>query len=514
MEGVEVELKLAVEPRRLSTLRRAIASAAIAQRELEVDNVYFDTDDRLLHRHRMALRLRSVDGRWLQTLKVAPEIAGALTQRGEWETRAPVENGVPRIDLARLSTSPLPALLELQGAGAALRPVFRTRFRRSLWKVEAPLASIEVAVDVGGIEVRRGKRTLTEPICELELELKRGDPLALYDYALHWTGSPGGGPMLRPAVLSKAERGYRLTSRSRTKPVKAGARGFVAVLRPEMTNAEAMRAVIAHGTAVVLGNAGVLDAGDDPEFVHQARVALRRMRSAVRLLDDGHDFPAELAADLRWLARTLGAARDWDVMTRQTLRTLIAGMRGPVKTMLAHAEQRRVKAHEHAQRAVGSGRYVRMMLGLERWSRTPPPSSARLSDSAGSRLRRASRRLLKASRSFAGLDAAHRHRVRILAKQLRYALDLYAIVLPQPATASYVDALAELQDALGALNDAAVAMTLLPKLTESSALIAAAVRRSQRSDAETVADVERRLSALRRLEAPWRRKIRKAAASA
>jgi CHAD domain-containing protein len=104
--------------------------------------------------------------------------------------------------------------------------------------------------------------------------------------------------------------------------------------------------------------------------------------------------------------------------------------------------------------------------------------------------------------------------VRILAKRLRYALDLYAVVLPQRATASYVEALAELQDALGALNDAAVAMTLLPKLTESSALVAAAVRRSQRSDAETVADVEKRLSALRRLEAPWRRKIRKAAASA
>jgi inorganic triphosphatase YgiF len=513
MEGVEVELKLAVEPRRISALKRAIASAAIAQREMEVDNVYFDTDDRLLHRHRMALRLRSVDGRWLQTLKIAPEIARALTQRGEWETPAPVENGVPGIDLARLSTSPLPALLEQHGAGSALRPVFRTRFRRSLWKVEAPQASIEVALDVGGIDARRATKTLTQPICELELELKRGDPLTLYDYALHWSGGVGG-PMFRPAVLSKAERGYRLTSRSRAKPVKAGARGFVAVLRPEMTNAETLRAVIAHGVAVVLGNAGALDAGDDPEFVHQARVALRRMRSAVRLLDDGRDFPSELAADLRWLARALGAARDWDVMTRQTLPALIAGMRGPVKTTLAHAEQRRVTAHEHAQRAVRSGRYVRMVLGLERWSLTQPPSTGRLSDSAGPRLRRASRRLLKASRSFAGLDAAHRHRVRILAKRLRYALDLYAVVLPQRATASYVEALAELQDALGALNDAAVAMTLLPKLTESSALVAAAVRRSQRSDAETVAYVEKRLSALRRLEAPWRRKIRKAAASA
>ena len=55
-----------------------------------------------------------------------------------------------------------------------------------------------------------------------------------------------------------------------------------------MSSGAALRAILSHGLSVLLANTEALHEGRDPEFVHQARVALRRMRSALRLLDRKH----------------------------------------------------------------------------------------------------------------------------------------------------------------------------------------------------------------------------------
>jgi CHAD domain-containing protein len=93
--------------------------------------------------------------------------------------------------------------------------------------------------------------------------------------------------------------------------------------------------------------------------------------------------------------------------------------------------------------------------------------------------------------------------VRILAKRLRYALDLYSVVLPRHETSRYIEALAGLQDVLGELNDAAVALAALRTLTQSKALARAVARRRRALDAKAVPAVEASLAALRKLAAPW-----------
>ena len=503
----ETELKLRLAPSDVGRFRRSPALANSVCTEVDIDNVYFDTRDRLLQRHRMALRVRQIGRRWLQTLK-SDGIGGALSRRGEWETPARVVRGHGHFDLARLAQSPLPELLAKHKRRAALQPLFRTQVRRAQWNVERGDATIEVALDVGDISVEDGTESLREPICEVELELKRGAPSALIDLALELVDVDGDPLTLTPVARSKAERGYRLAGRQPAPAVKASAKAFVQNITPEATTASALRTVVAHGLAVLTANVECLLLYDDPEYVHQSRVALRRVRSAIRLFDrQQRDMPQSLTGELRWFAQALGDARDWDVITDETLPSLadVIGANS-VKPLVAKADARRRQARAQIRKAAQSARYVALVLNGERWCMSlPPGGAASLADTTAPALQKASKKLFRQARFFTALTPPRRHQVRILAKRLRYALDLFGVVLPKQATARYIDALAELQDMLGALNDASVATAVLPRLTRS-ARIRKSVQQSIASlEPARLHDVELSLLQLSALQIPWKR---------
>ncbi len=89
----------------------------------------------------------------------------------------------------------------------------------------------------------------------------------------------------------------------------------MAGLAADQSAGTALRVIMAHGLSVLLANTEAMQRSPDDEYIHQARVALRRMRSALRLLDRKHDdFPQALAEELRWVGTVLGAARDADVL--------------------------------------------------------------------------------------------------------------------------------------------------------------------------------------------------------
>src|SRR5829696_6672394 len=206
---VETELKLRLDPNDIERLRQAPLLVATESSRTGVDNVYFDTADLLLHRNRMALRLRHIDGRWLQTLKTANGSGGPLSQRGEWETHARVLRGQGRVDRRRFGETPLSKLFAAQKAPPALRPLFHTRFQRTRWILQRPGATIEVALDVGEITRVGARQDVPDRICELELELKQGEPGVLLDTALELLGLIRDAPLaLVPVARSKAERGY------------------------------------------------------------------------------------------------------------------------------------------------------------------------------------------------------------------------------------------------------------------------------------------------------------------
>ena len=471
----ETELKLRLPPGAESLLRRAAVLRSATPRTLHLDATYFDTPTRLLQANGMALRLRRAGRDWVQTLKAAATATGGLSTRPEWEAPATLRHGVPRIDLRQLRETPLPALLVRHRSTRKLVPIFRTRFARTSWEVRFRSSHIEVALDRGRIEATVGRRRAVEPIAELELELKDGRAEDLLALALRLAGRGAHGLALVPLIRSKAERGHRLAAGAGPVPTKASARGFVEHLEPAMSSGAALRALMAHGLTVLLANSEALHEGRDPEFVHQARVALRRMRSALRLLDRRHrDFPEPLAKELRWVGQTLGAARDWDVLVESTLPAMLnsapATLRAPMRTMQRSALRRQKLEHRQAVAALSSARFARLALALQAWTITPAPEGRPLARRAPKVLARAQRRLFKAARHFAELSPQRRHRVRIFAKRLRYALDVMSVALPAEPTKSYVEALAELQDVLGELNDLAVARQNAKQLEATKAL--------------------------------------------
>jgi inorganic triphosphatase YgiF len=503
----EIELKLQLPDGAAELLPRVAPLSEVAGRTTRLDATYFDTSDRLLQKHAMALRLRRVGRQWVQTLKVDDSARGGLSSRSEWESPAKLRRGKPQIDLSLLHDTPLPALLA-KHAASSLLPVFRSKFVRTAWLVNFRKSRIEVAMDRGTIEAQRDGRRVAEPIAELELELKEGRAEDLVRLALQLAGRGRRALALVPLARSKAARGYRLADAAATPPTKAAARGFVQVLDPKMSSGAALRAIIAHGLDVLLANTDALRDLHDPEYVHQARVALRRMRSALRLFDrEQADFPSALADEMRWAARLLGNARDWDVFAGQTLPALIAGAHqeiGANAQALADRAQKRCDAARSAVASeLASARYAQLVLRVQAWTLTKPPDGRTLERLAPRALRKASARLLAAARFFAALSPERRHRVRILAKRLRYALDFLSVALPKSATEQYVAALSDLQDVLGELNDAAVARAALRKITRSESILAVAEQWLSVREQVKGQEAEAGLLALAETVPPW-----------
>ncbi|MCE9664245.1 CYTH domain-containing protein [Halomonas sp. M5N1S17] len=206
----EVEMKLALGrdgPERLCRHPLLQGQPEATQR---LANTYFDTPRGELEAARMALRLRRCDDAWVQTLKTSGEVGGGLSRRGEWEW--PVAGGALNEGaLDRQGLAALPPMAELgTDVLERLEARFTTDFERRLWLLDHAGATIEVALDQG--EIRAAGRVV--PIRELELELKTGDPAALWDLALALAETIP----LRPADASKAARGGALLSGQWTLP--------------------------------------------------------------------------------------------------------------------------------------------------------------------------------------------------------------------------------------------------------------------------------------------------------
>jgi inorganic triphosphatase YgiF len=347
---------------------------------------------------------------------------------------------------------------------AALRPQFITTFTRTAWNLCLPAGDrIELAMDCG--EISKGKKK--EIICEIELELKAGSAGALFDCALQLLDTIP----LRIGNLSKAERGYALC---RSKKPAPAVRASELILQPHMSLDEVCQRVAIDCLAQIQGNQTTLSADYDPEYLHQMRVGLRRLRSALDQFTPAVAPPTQLFEQLDWLSAALGPARDWEVMCHSTLPSLSAAGRDnsklsdlrPAVEDIAHAMRMEALA------AVQSPRFARLMLIASAWlesaawrnSRGAAQSSARASQLprlADKILQRHHRRMQKRGKKLDHSNPAACHKLRITAKGARYTAEFFRSLYPAKSANTYIRALAALQDELGRRNDLAVAQQLL-----------------------------------------------------
>jgi triphosphatase len=478
---LEVELKLAIGAREIWHLQRHPALRGGGHRPVAcgIVGIYYDTPDLALARRGIAVRLRRANDRWVQTVKLSGSSTGGLHRRPEWEV--PAEENV--LDFSSVQDPTARAVLSDPALQAALRPVFCTRFHRSARLIDFPGGDcIELAVDRG--EIVAGDRR--EPICEIELELRRGNPARLFELALALQADID----LKPEAASKAERGYRLAGAAAARPARAAP---VRIDRKDSAH-DALVKALAAGLAHLQANETGALAGEDPEFLHQARVALRRMRSVLGAFRTHRGIPAveDLRAELRWISAELNEARDCDVFRAEWLTPASEGLPADGVRALDEAVLRLAQeATARARAALGSRRFRRIVLKAGALLVAAPAAlsaeperlralRAPAREFARSALSRADRQLRRLGDGLASAVEQERHAVRIAAKRMRYTLDALSSLYPAKPVDRAAVRLGALQDILGRLNDIATAEGLLERVTPGQsadvAIVLAAVR--------------------------------------
>ena len=460
--GQDIEIKLAIEAEHASRAWQVLSRFRHDKPSSHrLFSAYYDTPDCLLKRNGVALRLRRDGQRWIQTVKSAGNASGGLHRRVEHETG--VATQLP--SFPAMTQAGFGDLIADRHARDALGVIFTTKFSRSSTLFERDGGNIvEVSLDRGIIAA--GERR--ESICEIELELKAGNAAALFELGFALARDLP----VRLENRSKAQRGYALAGGAKAAPVKASAPDLTALMTVEHAFATIAFDCIAHLQA---NEAGLL-AGRDPEYLHQARIALRRLRSAVRVF--GQVIPegrfGQNLDELKALARLLGNARNLDVFALETL----AQADGADHAGMSALRRSTQAVRRHAARAAVAARGYTIMLlqmtqtltALQAQAQTAPPAGAniKLADFADRVLSHQHARVKKRGRHFMQLAFPDLHRLRIQVKRLRYASEFFLPLAPD-RTAGALQSLADLQALLGRLNDDAVAWKVLDTLAAGDA---------------------------------------------
>ena len=454
----QVALKLAVAEDRHAALQRSPLLANARTREQQsLIGVYYDTGRLALRRAGILLRLRRVGGSWIQTIKRQDDSSGGLTIRPEWQ--APYLN---HFDFAHVDDAELRDWLQQEKVASRIASVFETNFRRTSWLLEPALGvRILAKLDRGWI-ASDGRR---ESLSEIELHLLSGSIDAVYDVALELARNQA----LPPLLLSKAERGYRLFRNTPPRPERAGEIDIRAVETP----LAGFRRIALDCLAHLQSNHSGAIVGEDPEYVHQMRVATRRLRAALRMFRPALPPGIEdvLVPPLRELMRGLGQARDLDVLVAEIVSPVSRAIPDdPRLTDLAGAITNRQYAARNAIRhMLRQPEYGRLLLTAGRLLHQAPFVEAPMpDDEANFLIPFADRRLRKLLRRIHELAASARvdypptlHELRIAIKRLRYAIEFFGALIPGKSGNVVIKRLAGLQDELGQLNDLASAGNLL-----------------------------------------------------
>jgi len=453
----EFEVKLEVPREATRAVRAALEDGSVRKQQLHA--IYLDTDDEVLRRHQLVLRLRKEDGRWVQALK---GVGDKPLERLEHEVPVPWpadEEAAPPVDVARHEGTVVGRLLmrALKKSGTReLLPRFETAVQRLIREQEVGASRVEIAFDQGRITAGERSREL----CEVEFELKEGEAAAAVELARTWRDRHG----LWLGTVSKAEKGMRLasgsvfgpavTARPADIPRNAGVRDVAGKVLDSCLDQ-------------MLGNAGEIAAGsNDEEHIHQLRVGIRRWRTASRELGGSlnMDLGAQWEDSLVQVFRELGRHRDYHYVTRG-LEPRIEQAGGPMVDLSQLEDD-----VPDPEAVVRSPAFQDALLGLVGLAHGDAFAGG---DEAGRKPRKLLRLSLDKLHSqcvrdgskFAKLDTTRQHRVRKRLKRLRYLGEFLASLFGKRDTQAFLARLKPVQDALGLYNDELMALEMYRGMT-------------------------------------------------
>lgn len=462
----EIELKLEIASGNSDALLEHPLVAemrALPEQSGHLHATYYDTPDHALRRAGLTLRIRRKGARFIQTIKAESGSRELALNRGEWECA--VESG---IDFAAAADTPLAPLVADEATREKIIPVFTIETDRRAFLISRDETVIELAVD----HARASTSARHTSFCEVEVELKEGDPSHLFATACELAEAIP----LRLSPVTKSDRGYDLIDGITAKPVLADRIG----LSPDATCTEAFRAIARSCLSQVVRNEVLFRRTKDAEALHQMRVGFRRLNAAIAL------FKAMLTdresrnvwSQLRWAGRQLGPARDLDV--------LIGSVHKPADLRayagdLRQAEKTRAKAYDNLLGILSAPRFMRAILRTAAWIETGrwlkrdrrdvrKMRQRPVLDYAPEELARRWKPIRKRLKRIASMRPGDRHTLRLRIKKLRYGSEFFEELFADPMKKpdrSWLIALKRLQDILGELNDIAVGSSIFPALAIS-----------------------------------------------
>jgi len=458
------------------------------------DDLYLDTDDWRVAQAGYVLRVRHAKTKQEVTLKALPGLSsgpnGAPKRRRE--VNEPLD-GAPNHWLDR--AGPVGWRVSALIGRRPLHQVLEVQTRRRPFVLRVGDEDVaEVALDETAITIddQNPMRLL-----RVEVEVQAAWVEALAPVVEDLRRAAG----LSPAVLSKFEagvlaRGYVIPTRVNLGPTAVGSGATIGALAD---------AVVRKQLGVLLAHESGTRLGEDPEELHDMRVATRRLRAALDVFSEV--LPpqyAALAPEVAWLTGVLGSVRDLDVQLDrldaspewQGAWASVPGDTTPVEELRAVFTRERDDARAVLLGALESPRYERLTTGLmalaqqgagERSASGHLPATVVAPDFVERRHRTAVRAAKRAKRSGEATDF---HRLRIRCKRLRYSLEFVQDLYGEPAVA-FTKRLAKLQDLLGSLQDCQVAMDRLhahalrsqPPLSRASVFLMGAVAEDARLEA-------------------------------
>ena len=453
----EIELKFAIPPERMRVLA---AEACRSSESVAMTAAYFDSADRRLAEAGVSLPLRCEDGNWVQTAK-APG-------RGQVDRE---EHNVPReaTSVEGLQFGPQLALHDGTAAGtavqealshgdakdASLEEVFRTEVVRQRRVIRSAGAQVELAFDEGAI-LAQGHR---QPIHEIEFELKRGSPAGLFALARRWVKRHG----LWIEGRSKAERGHWLSRGQAGAPPGRAEKAAEEAVERASNELELLRALVDDALRQVIANASEVACGrEEPDHIHQLRVGLRRLRTALRAFGDAAPGLDACEPAIAEVFRGLGTWRDAGV-TQESIVPRLRDAGGPAVDLPLTQDEQVFPA-----KLVRGTEFQLALLALMEFAADAVPTDAAqdkddaeeglLDASISTRLSKLHKQVQRDGRRFEKLSEDEQHRVRKRLKRLRYLAEFVAPRYKRRAVKRYLEALRPAQDALGAHNDAVVAL--------------------------------------------------------
>lgn len=462
----EFELKFEVPPENLRNVTAAMAHGKVVSERLQAS--YFDTANGALATDGIVLRLRKEGRRWVQTAK-GP--TADLLERLEHNAAVPAlgKGLMPTLDLSRHHGTPVGKAIDKAlglKAGASyphLNLLYGTDIKRNAIRIACNGSVVEVALDQGHVFTDGLEERKSQTICELEFELIEGAPIDVVVLARQWCAEHG----LCLSTIAKSMKGQRL---QQAVPFGAATSAVGPTYTQDACAAELVTAVIASCLSQILPNMSELaiwrgSGSNQPDHIHQLRVGIRRLRTALSELGDlTDDFDPKWEAALVSAFRALGVHRDQSNLALGLQPQLLAA--GGPAMQITENDGTQIASRDIVRAADLQDALLGLIAFLHRDLLPPRQDAVPVRKSISRRLDKLYKRAMHDGKKFLDLDEEQQHGVRKRLKRLRYLIEFAAPLFTIRKVHSMIAALKPVQDALGVYNDELMALQAWRVLAE------------------------------------------------